>query len=295
MRSAELEREIDRLQGERERAQSLIREGRDVLANYRKVRRTWSERRVDFAKELSGAGIDVVIAPLADTSDLVAEIGRRLGMSRYENDRVALAEHISSSEKWETGLDRITDKLSALRRGEDQLFQVKDHRFKKAIADRPPDAIDHLAVYLPEDAVTIRFKDRATQKWRPINQGSPGQQTAALLSLVLSYGSDPVVLDQPEDDLDNTLIYDLVVSRLKEVKNERQIIVITHNPNIVVHGDAEYVLSFRSDNGRTTVTCHAGLPEADVREEVCRIMEGGREAFESRFKKILFRASETSS
>ena len=285
--SAELTREIDRLKRERERARRLTHEALGVLEEYRRVRRDWSEKRVAFARNLSGDGIEIVIEPLSDMTKLAEDIGRRLGVSHYENDRTALAERLRAAEKWEPELDRIVADLSGLRRGDGEL-PIKDKRFRKTIVGRPADAIDHLTLYLPEDAVMIRFKDRTTGKWKPIGLGSPGQQTAALLSLVLSYGSEPIVLDQPEDDLDNSLIYDLVVSRLKEVKNERQVIVITHNPNIVVHGDAEYVLSFGSVNGRTTVTRQGGLPDPDVREEICRVMEGGREAFESRFKKILF-------
>lgn len=284
--SAELTREIDRLKGERERARRLTHEALGVLEEYRRVRRDWSDKRVAFARSLSGDGIEIMIEPLSNMINLEEDIGRRLGVSHYQNDRDALAERLRSAEKWETELDRIVADLSALRRGDREL-PVKDKRFRKTIVGRPADAIDHLTLYLPGDAVRIRFKDRTTEQWKPIELGSPGQQTAALLSLVLSYGSEPIVLDQPEDDLDNSLIYDLVVSRLKEVKSERQVIVITHNPNIVVHGDAEYVLSFGSVNGRTMLTCHGGLPDHDVREEICRVMEGGREAFESRFKKIL--------
>lgn len=292
---AGLENEIERLKVERERAGGLARDAEDVLAEYRNVRQEWTDRRVEFAQELSGDGIDIVIKPLADMNDLQVEIGHRLGISsHYENDRRDLAKRIKSTggEGWAKELDRVTTELDALRRGEDIGTEVRDRRFKKTMRGRSAEAIDHVALYLPGDDVEIRFRERASGEWKPIGQGSPGQQTAALLSLVLSYGSEPIVLDQPEDDLDNTLVYDLVVSRLKEVKNKRQVIVITHNPNIVVHGDAEYVLSFESVNGRTMVTRKGGLQESDVREEICRIMEGGPQAFEKRFKKIVGKTSE---
>ena len=74
-----------------------------------------------------------------------------------------------------------------------------------------------------------------------IEQGSPGQKTAALLAFILSYGDEPLLLDQPEDDLDNELIYDLIVQQLRKTKGKRQVIVVTHNANIVVNGDAEMV------------------------------------------------------
>ena len=132
----------------------------------------------------------------------------------------------------------------------------------------------------------VHFKGRG-RGWRPLTQGSPGQQTAALLAFALGHGSEPIILDQPEDDLDNTLIYDLLVSQLRETKLRRQVIVVTHNPNIVVHGDAEFVLSLEAGNGQTRVACDGGLQEARVRDEICRVMEGGREAFESRYRRIM--------
>ena len=84
-----------------------------------------------------------------------------------------------------------------------------------------------------------------------------------------------------------TLIYDLLVSQLKEAKLRRQVIVVTHNPNIVVHGDAELVLSLEAGEGQSRIGCSGGLQEEKVREEICRVMEGGREAFESRYRRIM--------
>ncbi|MYL09066.1 MAG: hypothetical protein F4015_06220 [Acidimicrobiia bacterium] len=133
----------------------------------------------------------------------------------------------------------------------------------------------------------MEYQDQNNKKWKDLSQGSPGQQTAALLAFVLGYGSEPIILDQPEDDLDNTLIYDLLVSRLREAKFERQIIVVTHNPNIVVHGDVELLISLASVSGRTKITRQGGLQEESVREEICRVMEGGREAFERRYQRIM--------
>lgn len=162
---------------------------------------------------------------------------------------------------------------------------MKDPRFGPALKRVPPERIDRLAVYLPEDAVKVRFKDRGD--WRHLTQGSPGQQTAALLAFVLGYGFEPIILDQPEDDLDNTLIYELLVRRLRETKTKRQVIVVTHNPNIVVHGDAELVFSLEARDGQSQIACQGGLQERRVREEICRVMEGGREAFESRYQRIM--------
>ena len=133
----------------------------------------------------------------------------------------------------------------------------------------------------------MRFQDRRGDGWTPLAQGSPGQQTAALLAFVLGYGNEPIILDQPEDDLDNTLIYELLVNRLRETKLNRQVIVVTHNANIVVHGDAELVLSLEAASGQSRIACEGGLQERKVRDEICRVMEGGEQAFESRYQRIM--------
>ena len=94
------------------------------------------------------------------------------------------------------------------------------------------------------------------------------------------------MLDQPEDDLDNHLIYDLVVRQIRENKLRRQIITVTHNPNVVVNGDAEMVHVLDFVGGQCRIVNSGSLQDLEVRDEVCRVMEGGREAFERRYRRI---------
>ena len=93
-------------------------------------------------------------------------------------------------------------------------------------------------------------------------------------------------MDQPEDDLDNHLIYDLVVRQIRENKLRRQLIIVTHNPNVMINGDAEMVHAFGFSGGQCRVIKHGALQEKAVREEVCRVMEGGREAFARRWERL---------
>lgn len=96
-------------------------------------------------------------------------------------------------------------------------------------------------------------------------------------SFLLLHGDEPLILDQPEDDLDNHLIYDLIVSQLRDNKRRRQVIVSTYNPNIVVNGDAEMVNAMDQVNGQCVVLEPGSgcLQSRDVRDEICRVMEGG--------------------
>lgn len=147
-----------------------------------------------------------------------------------------------------------------------------------------PEFADRILAWFPEDDLRIKYK--RDDAWVSIEQGSQGQRSAALLAFLLAFGNEPMVLDQPEDDLDNHLIYELIVSQIRENKLRRQLIVITHNPNVVVNGDAELVQVMDFGRGQCCVKQHGSLQEGDVRYEVCRVMEGGREAFARRWKRL---------
>ena len=288
--AATLGQEIEALEKERKRAKELENKATETLAEYRRLRRELSDKRQSFAGETSGESIRVEIGPYANRENLAEELTGILVIERFESDRQALARRIQPKQdqswNWEA-LDDVVVEMRKLLSGELDSWPTKDQRFETALKKVPPERIDRLALYLPEDAVKVSFKESSARDWRPLTQGSPGQQTAALLAFVLGYGSEPIILDQPEDDLDNTLIYELLVSRLRETKTKRQVIVVTHNPNIVVHGDAELVLSLEAVSGRSLIACQGGLQERQVREEICRVMEGGREAFESRYQRIM--------
>lgn len=147
-----------------------------------------------------------------------------------------------------------------------------------------PEFADHVLAWFPEDDLRIEYQ--RDNRWYAISEGSQGQRSAALLAFLLAFGEEPIVLDQPEDDLDNHLIYDLIVRQIRENKLRRQLIVVTHNPNVVVNGDAELVHVMAFAGGQCRVSQSGALQEKAVREEVCQVMEGGREAFARRWKRL---------
>lgn len=149
--------------------------------------------------------------------------------------------------------------------------------------------LESLINILPEDKVDISIVENGNET--DINEGSPGQKCAALLAFILSSGDNPLIIDQPEDDLDNSLIYNLVVKSIRKIKNKRQIIIVTHNPNIPVLGDAEgIVILERNSDGKVVFRKDkkAGcIEEKVIRQGICDIMEGGEEAFKKREAKYL--------
>ena len=290
VQESRLRDEIEGLVNAEVRAKELERQAAEVLAAYRDVRRELCDKRRRFARDTSSDTIRVEVGAFGDTQDLAEHLGDRLGTEGFERDRRALASMIEPDEmtEWDwQRLDRVVEQISSVSAGDPAGWDIRDVRFVNKLQNTEPERLDRIALYLPDDTVTVSFRDHPNTSWRSLEQGSPGQQTAALLAFVLGYGSEPIILDQPEDDLDNTLIYDLLVTRLRQTKKARQIIIVTHNPNIVVHGDAELVISLESGRGQSRVNSIGGLQESKVRAEVCRVMEGGQEAFESRYRRIM--------
>ena len=187
----------------------------------------------------------------------------------------------------EQALSEMKERVRQIALSQNDPSTVADQRFAKHVAKLQPESLDRLDLWFPEDSLDVQYSASGDRKsFRPIQEGSPGQKTAALLAFLLSYGEEPLILDQPEDDLDNHLIYDLIVTQLREVKRRRQIIVVTHNANIVVNGDAELVVALAARDGQTQIECAGSLQEKIVRDTICSVMEGGRKAFEQRYRRI---------
>jgi energy-coupling factor transporter ATP-binding protein EcfA2 len=114
---------------------------------------------------------------------------------------------------------------------------------------------------------------------------SLGQQQSILLALVLSSdGSEPLIIDQPEDNLDGEFIYSSLVPVLRRAKERRQIVIVTHNANIAVLGDAEQIIVLKSQGDRGMITARGSIDDPDTRDAACNILEGAREAFLRRAK-----------
>jgi energy-coupling factor transporter ATP-binding protein EcfA2 len=130
--------------------------------------------------------------------------------------------------------------------------------------------------------------------WQALDDLSTGQKATAVLLLLLLESDAPLIVDQPEDDLDNRFITEGVVPRVREEKQRRQFLFSTHNANIPVLGDAELIVgltaSGEAEHGRARIAPeHMGSIDArPVREMVEEILEGGKEAFERRRRKYGF-------
>lgn len=161
-----------------------------------------------------------------------------------------------------------------------------------------------------QEAITKLFENRFDIHYDIIQDNdclstmSQGKKSLVLLQLLIEMDNSkcPILLDQPEDDLDNRSIYNELVKFIKHKKKERQIIIATHNPNLVVGADAECVIvahqavdsangykfeyvSGALENTFTDNTNNNILYKQGIQEHVCEILEGGKEAFQNRKNK----------
>lgn len=200
--------------------------------------------------------------------------------------------HSNETERADGILERIqTWKQEVVNagKGKASTLPARFHSFVATKCKDRPEFLDRLLVWWPEDSLVVSYSRGGDGKnFVPLTTGaSAGERAAALLAFFLTHGEAPLILDQPENDLDNHLITDLVVKQLRENKKRRQIIVVTHNPNIVVNGDAEMVHAMNFASGQCRTKASGALQEEAVRTEVCEVMEGGRAALKSRFQRLI--------
>jgi len=140
---------------------------------------------------------------------------------------------------------------------------------------------------------------------------SPGLKGVALLILFLKLDEEdrrPILIDQPEENLDNRSVYRTLMKYFRDAKKRRQVIIVTHNPNLVVNTDSEQIIVADFDRGlkkQNSRICYVSgalentfkndsasiiLEEQGIREHVCEILEGGKEAFEKRERKYGFKS-----
>ena len=295
-----IERRLERLGESKKQIKELGKQIDKQLQKMIETRRELTEARRDFLNEVLNENqyVRIKVVPYGATDIVEAEFRQFLQKegSSFEKDIGSpngegllgnlYTEDNSCGEAIEKKLAELKGNIRDLASGKGN-FQVKDSRFSTHVSNLNPEAIDRIDAWFPEDSLDVQYNATGEgEKFLSIKEGSPGQRTAALLAFLLSYGNEPLILDQPEDDLDNLLIYDLIVTQLRNMKRSRQIIVVTHNANIVVNGDSELVVALAPNHGETKKDCNGSLQEKKVRETICTIMEGGSKAFEDRYRRI---------
>lgn len=223
------------------------------------------------------------------------EIIDRSRKGRYRGEEAvlerALRQFYSLIEQGEFQRDKVKEQIAAFRESfnsdsDGKAVRVADQLRKGKTPQDFDDwlyATDYFSV-----AYSIRFDEKDLEVL------SPGQKGIVLLLLYLEIEREdnrPLIIDQPEENLDNLSVYENLIDYFRHRKQTRQIVVITHNPNLVVNTDSEQVIVAQFDGARSPkIAYKAGALEdtnrdaikPGIREQVCKILEGGQEAFRRR-------------
>ena len=247
--------------------------------------------RLSAINEIKTDGINVTIQKIANSMKWKSCLQKEFGKNTFEEEYNKIATYVLCPEN---NYENYRKFLLFILTSEDGLINnlISEESFQQRFINLWKNkanngTLSSLINVIPEDKIEIKIIQNGGEI--DINDGSPGQKCAALLTLILNIGDNPLIIDQPEDDLDNSLIYNLVVRSIRKMKKNRQIIIVTHNPNIPVLGDAEGIIILeRNKNGKVEFRNKkkAGcIEEKSIRTGICEIMEGGSDAFKKREEK----------
>ena len=262
--------------------------------------RVRTERTQEWASEierLSSGKIKAVVDPVGDTSEIteaVDTVASKTGSQ--EATRLRRIEEALATDTATDVVDRLrTDCLSLLfwqqigaASGEDQpkcaeLMKIlgDTDKIRAAIAERiDATRVEAISEALAKPNIDLFYCDGDRQI--SFEKASEGQRAAALLFMLLEQPGGPLIIDQPEGDLDNKIITDLT-EKLHSAKQKRQIIFASHNANIVVNGSSELVVHLDiDDSGDRRVACAGAIDTPAICDVITATMEGGEKAFKDR-------------
>ncbi len=294
-----LRHQIEELRPLKERQASLGRDEKEHAAERRNLLAEWEDAKAAEFRRLERAAKSVSKKLAGRVRVQVTFAGNREPLFQLLRDQVGgrLSEALEILQRCDTlSLLELTE---ACRAGRDTLA----HRFglPPAQAGRIASAASEVLMQIEELDLppTTRIQLNVASEgnpdvWQSLDELSTGQKATAVLLLLLLESESPLVVDQPEDDLDNRFITDGVVPKMRDEKRRRQFIFATHNANIPVLGDAELIVGLTASGeaaqGKARIAAeHMGSIDArPVRELVEEVLEGGRDAFEMRRLKYGF-------
>lgn len=286
---------IEKLRSEEiQRRRSLLDEWEEVKATRF---RDLSQAAKLVNKQLKGY-VRVKVTAMGDRTPLTSllrdEIGGRLDVTIKQLES---AESLSLTEfaaRCRAGAEELTKHYGITQQQAENIAKAGESIFMK---------IEELDLLPTTELFLNTSGSSAEESWQPLHKLSKGQKATAVLLLLLLESDAPLIVDQPEDDLDNRFISEVIVEKMRENKRQRQFVFSTHNANIPVLGDAELILGLDakgdvSDGDANNINSdaraflnpdHAGsIDTPEVRALVEEILEGGKEAFERRRRKYGF-------
>ena len=294
-----LRRQIEELRPLREKKEVLTRDLATYQTNRRNLLDEWFNLQSAEYRALEKAAKRVSRKLKGKVRAMVTMGGNREPLEKLLRDEVggnlaAMLERLKSRDSLS-----LLDFSQRCREGKDSL--VANYSLPPAAAERiaqaPPDLfmkIEELELPATTKVELNTSGEDEPETWQTIEALSTGQKATAVLLLLLLESEAPLVVDQPEDDLDNRFITEGVVPTMKDEKRKRQFIFSTHNANIPVLGDAELIIGLSTGvqndavQGRISERHMGSIDMQPVREMVEEILEGGKTAFEMRRQKYGF-------
>lgn len=203
---------------------------------------------------------------------------------------IAKLEHILFDTK--NGIEAYKEFLDAIRQETDHATAKENGSalglsgyFIHLIRSLRPIDYQKLFLFRPEEELQMFRHPKGVKRFFPMTGSTTGDRAAALLSLFLFSDTCPFIIDQPEDNIDNRVIYEELVPKLKRAKQSRQMIIVTQDANIVTNADAEMIIVMESGAKFVKVKTQGTIDLPQIRREICETLEGGEEAFTKRSKK----------
>ena len=189
--------------------------------------------------------------------------GTGIGDSKYQSLTEMFADYVALIEDW-----ILTDGTNLKKVLTSTEYGKMDAKLREQYKN--------LMSYQVQNMVTIYYHNKL------LKQHSIGQRASALILFILTQDNNDIIfIDQPEDDLDNKVIYDEVIRTIVQKKTNIQFLFATHNANIPVLGDAERILVVDYQDTRIAVS-QGNIDHGDTHKQIVDIMEGGKDAFEKR-------------
>jgi len=294
-----LRRQIEELRPLKERQTLLKRDVQAHEAERRNLFSEWEDAKAEEFRSIERAAKKVSKKLEGRVLVDVAAGGNREPLVQLLRDQIGgrLSEAIETLTKSEDfSLPIFT---SACRDGREALsrqFSIPSSQAER-IAEAKPDVIMQIEELELPPTTAIKLNVAADDQppvWQTLEDLSTGQKATAVLLLLLLESNAPLVVDQPEDDLDNRFISDGIVPRMREEKRRRQFIFATHNANIPVLGDSELIVGLtaygEAGQGKAELSQEymGSIDTQTVRELVEEVLEGGKDAFEMRRLKYGF-------
>ncbi|WP_460493266.1 hypothetical protein [Dactylosporangium cerinum] len=254
------------------------------LLEVRKARRRRREERIKALNKLMGGIVRIKMLPENDDSAYLTDLSAIAKGSRLRAPVLQQICQRSTPVKLVRSfladdVDGVHDATGAERKHIETLFEHA--REKGAIED-----FLRMQTLDLHDGLSVEFRKRPNDDYVPIERLAHGQKCTAILIIALADGTDPLIIDQPEDALHAPWIEEYLVAKLRDLRGSRQYIFATRSPGLVVSADAEMIITLISDASNGVVEATGSLERHDLNVLTLYHLEGGPVPFKRRTVKL---------